>query len=231
MIARTCRSATLVAGLVVASAAATHADIILSSKGSTEITEADRLGVEDAEPVPAARLVPAIIKEEVSETFVDETLRGLRPVARPITFISHTKAFLDAQPVATGGSDWECLSEALYFEARGESVEGLFAVAEVILNRVDNARFPDTVCEVVNQGTGRIHECQFSYTCDGMPEVVREKEAFRKVGKVARLMLDGGERTLTEGAEFYHTRAVRPRWSQIFDRTTTIGAHHFYARG
>ncbi len=141
---------------------------------------------------------------------------------------SYERAYIDALPVARGGKQWECLSEALYFEARGETVRGQFAVAEVILNRVDSASFPDNVCAVVKQGTGRRFQCQFTYTCDGRLEVIGDRKAWRRVGKVARIMLDGKERDLTGGATHYHTRAVRPRWSRKFIRTAVIGAHYFY---
>lgn len=142
--------------------------------------------------------------------------------------IVHSREWLSTLPRATGGADFECLAEALYFEARGESVQGQFAVAEVILNRVDVAEFPNSVCRVVNQGTGRRYQCQFTYTCDGYSDVVREHGAYAQVAKVARLMLDGAPRNLTDGATYYHTKAVRPRWSRQFTRTTTIGVHHFY---
>ena len=127
-----------------------------------------------------------------------------------------------------GGENWSCLAEALYFEARGESVKGMFAVAEVILNRVDDARYPDTVCGVVNQGTGERFRCQFTYTCDGRPENIGDAQAYDRVAKVARLMMDGEERRLTDGATHYHTKSVRPKWAKVFPRTTTIGYHHFY---
>ena len=142
--------------------------------------------------------------------------------------VNYTRAYLDGLPAAKGDEEWACLSEALYFEARGESVKGQFAVAEVILNRVDSARFPDTICGVVNQGTGRKYQCQFTYTCDGHAEVVHEQQAFDRVSKVAQLMINGAPRTLTDNATYYHTKAVRPSWSRKFARTTTIGVHHFY---
>ena len=135
---------------------------------------------------------------------------------------------IEAMPVAKGGDQWSCLSQALYFEARGESLKGIVGVAEVILNRVDDPRFPSTVCGVINQGTGERYRCQFTYTCDGQPEVIGEKRAYNLVGKVARVMLDGAPRKLTAGATFYHTKSVQPKWSQSFERTATIGCHHFY---
>ncbi len=147
---------------------------------------------------------------------------------RKIISIGYTREWLANQPVATGGADWLCLTEALYFEARGESIKGQIAVAEVILNRVDSGKFPNSVCAVVNQGTGRIHRCQFSYTCDGIAEVVNEPAAYRNVGKIARALLDGAPRNLTIGAKFYHNHTVSPSWSRVFTRTASIDGHLFY---
>ncbi len=141
---------------------------------------------------------------------------------------SYTTDYLNSLDTASGDAQWHCLAEALYFEARGESVKGQFAVAEVILNRVDSSRYPSSPCRVIHQGTGRYLRCQFTYTCDGRSDRIGEKVVWRQVGKVARLMLDGKERELTQGATHYHTKAVRPRWSRVFPRTATIGAHHFY---
>ncbi len=135
---------------------------------------------------------------------------------------------LNARPTATGGAQWQCLAEALYFEARGESLKGQIAVAEVILNRVESKRFPNTVCGVIRQGTGRKYACQFTYTCDGHPEHIREPGAYKRVGKVARMMLDGAPRKLSGGAMFYHTTAVNPRWARKFQRTARLGVHLFY---
>ncbi|WP_040604178.1 cell wall hydrolase [Sagittula stellata] len=143
--------------------------------------------------------------------------------------ITYSNAWLSRQPIiSTGGAEWQCLSEALYFEARGESVQGLFAVAEVILNRVSSPRFPGSVCGVVKQGTGKKYGCQFTYTCDGHPERINEPAAWDRVGKVAQVMLNGAPRSLTQGATYYHTNAVRPKWSRSFMKTANIGQHIFY---
>ena len=135
---------------------------------------------------------------------------------------------LNTMPKATGGPEWACLSEALYFEARGESFAGMSAVAEVILNRRDSHRFPDSVCKVISQGVGGKRGCQFSYKCDGHKEVFNEPAAYARVAKLARLMLDEEIPHTTSGALFYHTKAVRPSWSRKFRRTATVGAHYFY---
>jgi Cell wall hydrolyses involved in spore germination len=76
-------------------------------------------------------------------------------------------------------------------------VRGQFAVGEVILNRVESAAYPQSLCGVVKQGTGRKYACQFSYNCDGNPKVVNEQDAWDRVGKIAAILLDGAARDLT----------------------------------
>lgn len=142
--------------------------------------------------------------------------------------IAYTLEWLNAQPAATGDAEWECLKTALYFEARGESIEGQFAVAEVILNRVDSVRYPNTVCGVVQQGGAR--SCQFSFNCDGKTEAMVDPEAEAISGRIARVMLDGAPRNLTDGAMYFHTLGVKPSWSKRFEKTASIGAHLFYSR-
>lgn len=147
------------------------------------------------------------------------------PPGGPIVF---SKSWIDAQPEVDGTKEWHCLAEALYFEARGETVKGQFAVAEVIKNRVESERFPESFCGVINQGTGKRYQCQFTYRCDGHKEVIAEPAAFERVGKVARYIMDGKVPELTDGATHYHTTAVNPRWSKVYTRTTRIGVHLFY---
>jgi hypothetical protein len=135
---------------------------------------------------------------------------------------------LDALPRPRGNAQWRCMTEAIYFEARGESIEGQYAVAEVILNRVDSPNYPDSVCGVVNQGTGRRYACQFTYTCDGIPEVVTDQRAWNRAGQIARIMLDDAPRSLTGGATHYHADWVNPRWARVYPRTARYGSHIFY---
>lgn len=155
-------------------------------------------------------------------------MQETRLQSKSATPIEFSKSWLDAQPKAKGGDELQCLAEALYFEARGETVKGQFAVAEVILNRVKSERFPGSACGVINQGTGKKYQCQFTYTCDGYKEVINEPRAFERVSKVARAALDGAAPELTEGATHYHTTAVNPRWSRVYTKTTAIGEHIFY---
>jgi spore germination cell wall hydrolase CwlJ-like protein len=146
--------------------------------------------------------------------------------ARAVTGFRPDAAWLATQPVAKGGAEWACLTKAIYFEARGETLAGQFAVAEVILNRVDSPLYPRSVCGVVGQRGGG--GCQFSYVCDGRSDRMGEGGAYRTAGKIAAAMLGGAPRILTGGATHFHTHAVRPGWAKRFPRTASIGAHHFY---
>ena len=175
------------------------------------------LEVEDIDPVRA----PWMRLDRIAPPPVRVPVR-LRPAPLPVK-IRYERSWLDSRPEPRQrGPEWKCLATALYFEARGEPVKGQFAVAEVILNRVADPRYPDSVCAVVNQ------DCQFSYTCDGKPERIRERAAFDRAGKIADLMLRGGARALTGGATHFHTRGVRPDWSRRLPRTAQIGDHLFY---
>ncbi len=120
--------------------------------------------------------------------------------------------------------DLNCMAEAIYHEARGESTRGQAAVAEVILNRVDSRRFPSSVCGVINQPS------QFSYTIGGR-KAISNKAAYLRAREIARNALAGAPRVLTGGATYFHTPAVRPSWSKRFQRTVQIGQHIFYRPG
>ncbi|MEM9059487.1 MAG: cell wall hydrolase [Pseudomonadota bacterium] len=132
--------------------------------------------------------------------------------------------------VMNKSENWYCLTEALYFEARGETLRGQIAVAEVILNRVDSGLYPNSVCGVVQQGQSRRNACQFSYNCDGKSNRIGNKEVFNRLGQLSYVMLSGAERGLTDDALFYHNTTVRPRWSRKMVRTARIGRHIFYRK-
>lgn len=134
-----------------------------------------------------------------------------------VTYKTGSRAVQPAAPQVSR-QDLQCLSEALYFEARGEGTNGQRAVAEVILNRVDHPRFPKSVCGVVNQSG------QFTYK----KTRIREQGAYARAQKIAQAALMGAPRSLTNGATYFHTGAVKPSWSRKFERTTRIGAHIFY---
>ena len=167
-------------------------------------------------------------EQRALDSIPEAMLINERPKGAPDR-VAYDRGWIAAQPGAMGGEQWACLAKALYFEARGETVKGQFAVAEVILNRVDSGRYPNTVCGVVNQGANdRRKGCQFSFACDGHADTIREKAAYNNVAKIARLMMDGAPRALTGGATHFHTTNVRPGWARRFPNTARIGSHLFY---
>ena len=132
-----------------------------------------------------------------------------------------------------------CLARALYNEARGEPEAGQWAVAAVILNRVQSSRYPDTVCDVVYQNASKFNRCQFSFACDGKPDdggignrIVRE--SWVKANLMAKSAMDRfivGQRieALPSTALYYHARSVQPAWASAMKREAQIGAHIFYS--
>ena len=134
-----------------------------------------------------------------------------------------------------------CLALNTYHEAKNKSLVGQVATAQVVMNRVEDDRFPSTVCEVVKQGPTRPswedpekeypikHRCQFSWYCDGKPDTPKNEKAWRKAQDVAfivyynKIQLD-----VTEGATHYHATYVRPSWAKTKKRTTRIEKHIFY---
>jgi spore germination cell wall hydrolase CwlJ-like protein len=126
-----------------------------------------------------------------------------------------------------------CLAEAIYFEARGEDIVGMIAVGQVIINRVNDLRFDDTICGVVH--AGHYYEnypvrnrCQFSYWCDGKHERYGDIKAFEMVMIATQSILDNIRIEGLEYATHYHASHVTPYWSQSFTRIRQIGGHIFY---
>jgi len=188
----------------------------VSDEGTAEMqTMMDALGVADAE-------VAVAISQAKDQTATELLIADPGGAADLAT--------IDRIKVTNKSLQWRCLAEALYFEARGESLPGQVAVAEVILNRVDSKSYPDTVCKVIRQGQTRKNACQFSYNCDGLSNRIREKAAFERAGKVAWVMLAGRPRILTGKATHYHSTAVSPKWAKKLVQTARIGDHVFYRK-
>lgn len=124
----------------------------------------------------------------------------------------------------------ECLAMNIYHEGRGESYEGRLAIATVTMNRVNKDRFPSTVCGVVWQATNK--GCQFSWTCDGRSDRIRNQEAYAESVEMAENVLLNGLRSYKIGRDVYHYHAeyVNPRWEERWDAEliTQIDKHKFY---
>ena len=139
-----------------------------------------------------------------------------------------SKGALDSLRMPNMNRELKCLSEALYFEARGEQIEGQIAVADVIINRKNSNQFPSTICGVVSEGAPKRHACQFSYNCDGKLELIHDKKTYRRIVKLASMILNGAFSDVTDGATFFHASEVSPSWSKKFKKTRKIGRHIFY---
>lgn len=174
--------------------------------------------------LPGQRLTELAVGPKV-ETKTTPAPKTSAQVAVP-TVIRYDDAWLATLPAPQGDAQWECLSTAIYFEARGETLRGQFAVAEVILNRVDSPDYPNSICGVTQQRGGG--GCQFSYVCDGRADTMRDRGAMWRAERIARVMMDGAPRALTMGATHFHTRWVNPGWARRFPQTAAIGAHLFY---
>ena len=133
-----------------------------------------------------------------------------------------------------------CLAVNIYHEARGESKDGQIAVAFVTLNRVKSNAYPDTVCGVVYQGYHKPswrdetkmvpirHRCQFSWYCDGKPDIVRDFDIYEEIIKLSIDVWEDRYEDNTEGSLFYHADYVEPTWAQHMAKTVKIDRHIFY---
>ncbi len=165
---------------------------------------------------------PARTVMQASESYpmmADALFRGVRPN-------QYVESFADAR---------HCLAQAIYFEARSEPVTGWSAVADVVINRAQDPRYPGMICGVVFQGESRRHKCQFSFACDGLPERVKNRSLWQRALHIADTKLQNmktttlSDKTATAQATHYHADYVTPYWSRDMVRLTKIGRHIFYA--
>lgn len=120
-----------------------------------------------------------------------------------------------------------CLARTIYWEARGTDRTLMHAVANVVMNRLRNGSFSNTICGIVKQGKEE-SSCQFSWWCDGRPDSAQEVKPYAAAKEIARRALNRQLKDLTGGALYFHSKGVRPRWSKKFERTVSIGGITFY---
>lgn len=140
--------------------------------------------------------------------------------------------------LAQAGKERQCLTQAIYHEARGEPDAGQWAVGEVILNRVGSRRYPASVCGVVFQNAQRLHKCQFSFACDGRSDTPAlktrlERKSWLKAALIAQAIYRNNERQrdnykVEQDVLFYHATSVAPRWASAMQVSAKIGQHIFY---
>jgi spore germination cell wall hydrolase CwlJ-like protein len=176
-----------------------------------ETAGAAAAGAKPADPVAANETVAA--KGEV-------TGAGKRP-RTPAERLG-----LDGKPRAKAE---KCLADAIYFESRGEPKRGQIAVAQVVMNRVFSGYYPSNVCGVVYQNANRKLACQFTFACDGIPDVVNEPDMWEQAKEIARDMMDGKLWLPEIGhSTHYHAYWVHPSWVNEMKKLYKIGVHSFY---
>jgi spore germination cell wall hydrolase CwlJ-like protein len=170
---------------------------------------------------------PAPAPVETGERVVVALREAPDPTATPAQ--APRAAVVKAAEVRKAG-ELECLTQAVYFEARGEPATGQAAVAQVVMNRVRHPAFPKTVCGVVYQGA-RTHGCQFSFACDGIPDRITEPGPWKEAQDLAaKVVNDEGAMFIADvgTATHYHAVYVRPFWARRMKKTDKIGNHIFY---
>jgi len=165
-------------------------------------------------------------------------LEQLRPDARrnDLRRVSLTNLPAAARPFRIDNAldasrDLECLTQAAYYEARGEGSDGMRAVVQVVLNRARHSAFPNSVCGVVFQGSGRRIGCQFSFTCNGSMRGQVNRGAWDRARSVASSALSGAVYAGVGNATHFHTTAVSPGWRNSLLRVGQVGNHVFYRFG
>ncbi|MGW8136697.1 cell wall hydrolase [Sphingomonas zeae] len=175
-------------------------------------------------PPPTARTLLRQLALDVPDADLPDTISGTTPIemAAAPAFNGIAQTATDAARAA------ECLTAAIYYEARSEPIDGQRAVAQVVLNRVRDRAFPKSICGVVYQGSERSTGCQFSFTCDGSMLQPRDPAAWGRAAAVAQAALAGLVYAPVGAATFYHANYVLPWWASSLSRIGAIGSHIFY---
>ena len=166
-------------------------------------------------------------KSPFASLLVDELRQGR--FFPPIAENDHDWAGDPLPPHVFSTQEQHCLASGIYFEARGEPVEGQTAVAQVILNRVRNPAYPNTICAVVYQNKRWRNRCQFSFACDGLRDRVRSRRHW-SIAEDVGMAVAAGKIWLEQvgSATHYHAVYVRPNWARGMKRVGRIGLHIFY---
>lgn len=186
-------------------------------------------------PLAVPATVPAAIAPSASGDKVEKNgvVTAVETTLAPAPAALHNASLPDDFEISPDDygiseEDYTCLALAVYFEARSEPIAGQKAVAEVVLNRVQDKRFPGTVCGVVFQNEKWRHRCQFSFACDGRSDRPRERRPWEQARRVAAFVAAGIAQQMTGTATHYHATYVRPSWAKRLERTVQVGRHVFY---
>ena len=186
--------------------------------------------------VPIAAATRASLAAAAAQHALAPQDSGLLTLASQVNpALLHAAALQTASPFRLANPsdtshDLDCLTAAVYYEARGESREGQAAVAQVVLNRVRNPAFPKTVCGVVYQGAAA-HGCQFSFACDRSVAAHHEAAAWDRARGVASRALGGYVMSTVAGATHFHVAALGALWNGSMVKVAQVGQHVFYGFG
>jgi spore germination cell wall hydrolase CwlJ-like protein len=190
-------------------------------------------GVPGSKPTPIDAATPTVI----DEPFAPKALRPLSPTQAEAwnRQIPQTGQVSAATPIVVAASDpqsfvrsLQCMTEAIYYEAGNEPIDGQRAVAQVILNRMRSSVYPHSVCGVVYQGSERKTGCQFTFTCDGSLARAPARASWDRATGIAAAALSGSVYAPVGWATNYHADYVVPYWAQSLVKLTTVGRHIFY---
>lgn len=140
---------------------------------------------------------------------------------------TYKTAELDDYKVRKSSRQLDCLTAALYYEARGEGEDGMEAVAQVIVNRARHPEFPKSLCGVIYQGAGKGRGCQFSFACDGSMRRRSESALWDRARNIAERAMDGRVSQAVGNSTFFHATRISPNWRGL-TRVATVGRHVFY---
>lgn len=226
-----CASAAAYGAPVIADHAASEKDLEAFRANATQLAEA--LAAErDGEDMIAALDLSRPWRQQVSYAPSEaQDVQTIAPTVELQNVVDVLAGLAPRDPKAAleQRMDHHCMAQAIYYEARSESVLGQMAVAEVVLNRVDSHFYPDNVCDVVYEGSHRRTGCQFSFTCDGSMNKAPRGEAWDRSREVAAaVLMEDMVKPVTGGATHYHTDYVSPYWRVGLIRTNVIDTHIFY---
>ena len=185
-----------------------------------------------------------ILSGALISSFIFDFPGGTAPIEEPVEIpsaqeVSRSPLSPPLEPkVSYSERDVECLALNSYFESRSQSVAGQVAVAQVVLNRVAHPKFPNNICEVIQQGPTFTNwkgnempvrnQCHFSWWCDGLSDIPKDEKLYASILSLMETVLESKMLDFTDGSLYYHADYVNPWWVNSFSKTMVIDDHVFY---
>jgi Cell Wall Hydrolase len=171
-------------------------------------------------------IAPKLVLAPLTDESLDQRVAQTKRVAPPLSVLI---ARLERERLPRLSTHMDCLARSIYFEARGEAIAGQLAVAQVVLNRLSDPRYPKTICDVVYEHRSTGMACQFTFTCDAWSDTPTDGVAWRRAKAIALVAHAQAWRDITGGqATHYHADYVSPEWAALIPETRQIGRHIFY---